>query len=170
MNILLLDEEFPYPLNSGKRLRTFNLTVNLAKTNSVSYLAYGQDDSDSSNFLKDNNINPIAVTPRDSKQTGMQFYIRLLMNLFSPYPYIVTSHFTNRFQEKLKQILQENKYDIIICEWTPYAIFIRDIHHIKKIIVAHNIESLIWKRYEINELNPFKKMYISIQRKKSRTI
>jgi len=166
MKILFIDEEFPYPLNSGKRIRTFNLTLNLAQVNEVSYLAYGEENSKSYNYLKDNKINPIAVNPPDREQSGLKFYFRLFMNLFSPYPYIVTSHFTKRFKKKLSQLLYENKFDVVICEWTPYAIFVKDIKQVKTVIVAHNIEASIWRRYEENETNPLKKKYISLQRKK----
>ncbi|MCP4706397.1 MAG: glycosyltransferase [candidate division Zixibacteria bacterium] len=166
MKILIIDEEFPYPLNSGKRIRTFNLVKGLEKFNQISYMAYGTEKSDSYEFLKSNNINPIAVGTLNRKQSGLRFYLRLLGNLFSPYPYIVTSHYSNRFQYRLIALLKNNKYDVIICEWSPYAIFIKKLNQFKSIIVAHNIEASIWRRYQENETNIFKKIYISIQRKK----
>ena len=166
MKILFIDEEFPYPLNSGKRIRTFNLTRYLADHNDVSYLAYGEENSDSFKHLKNNKINPIAVEPPDREQSGIKFYFRLFLNLFSSYPYIVTSHFTERFQNKLIQLIYQDNYDLVICEWSPYAIFLRDLKNTKSVIVAHNIEASIWRRYEKNEKNIFKKIYISIQRKK----
>lgn len=166
MKILLIDEEFPYPLNSGKRLRTYNLVKHLARTNDITYLAYGETGSGSFDAIKALGITPVAVSPPDRKQSGLQFYWRLLLNLLSPLPYIVTSHFTKRYQDALNQLLRAQKYDIVVCEWTPYAIFFKDIIECKKIIVAHNIESSIWKRYEKNEINLFKRLYISIQRRK----
>jgi sugar transferase (PEP-CTERM/EpsH1 system associated) len=166
MKILVIDEEFPFPLISGKRIRTFNLTRNLAQSSDVSYLAYGHEGSDEFNFLEDNNVTPIAVRPPDRRQSGIKFYVRLFLNLFSSYPFIVTSHFTRRFQEKLYQLVREQKYDVLICEWTPYAVFVQKIKNVKKVIVAHNIESSIWKRYEANETKALRKLYISIQRKK----
>lgn len=166
MKILFIDEEFPYPLNSGKRIRTFNLTRYLADHNDVSYLAYGEENSNSFRHMENNKINPIAVDPPDREQSGLKFYFRLLLNLLSSYPYIVTSHYTERFQNKLIQLIYEEKYDLIICEWSPYAIFLKDLKSIKSVIVAHNIEASIWRRYELNEKNIFKKLYISIQRKK----
>ena len=166
MKILVIDEEFPYPLNTGKRLRTFNLTYELAQTNEVSYLAYGDENSDSAEYLRTHKITPHAVAPVNLKQSGIGFYFKLLTNLFSPFPYIVTSHYSERFETKLQQIIKQNNFDVIICEWTPYAQYIKNIPQVKKIIVAHNIESDIWKRYHENEFNPFKKFYIGIQYKK----
>ncbi len=58
------------------------------------------------------------------------------------------------------------KYDLIIGDWTPYARFIRDIKGPRKVIVAHNIESTIWEKYQRNETNPLKKFYIGVQYRK----
>ncbi len=86
-----------------------------------------------------------------------------MANLASPYPYIVTSHYTDRFQGRLADILGRERFDCLICEWTPYAAFIRKVAGIKKVIVAHNVESAIWRGYLANETNPFKKLYIRNQ-------
>ncbi len=166
MSLLIIDEEFPYPLNTGKRIRTFNLIKVLKKYHDISYLAYGTVDSDSYQYLKEQGFNPICVPPPDRRQNGIKFYYKLLANLTSPLPYIVTSHFTPEFQNKLISIVNSKKIDLIICEWTPYAVFLKDLNNVKSIIAAHNIESSIWKRYEENENNGLKKKYISIQRKK----
>jgi glycosyltransferase involved in cell wall biosynthesis len=166
MNILVIDEEFPYPLNTGKRIRTFNLTMALSKFNSITYLAYGKQDSVSYRAMKDKGIYPVAIRPPFRKKEGLFFYFKLLGNLFSKYPYIVSSHYTQRFQDKLNELVEQSSFDMIICEWTPYAMYLKDIKSVKKCIVAHNIESSIWKLYEKNEKNPLKKSYISIQRRK----
>jgi len=166
LNILVIDEEFPFPLNTGKRIRTFNLTKGLTLFHDVSYLAYGEPDSPGYDFLKDNGISPYAVDSPDRRQAGIRFYLRLLLNLTSPYPYIVTSHHTEAFQSRLKQLIDRQKFDLVVCEWTPYALFLRELRGVKSVIVAHNIESAIWKRYEENEKNPFKKWYILVQKAK----
>ena len=102
------------------------------------------------------------MPPPDRRQSGSRFYFKLLANLFSKYPYIVTSHYTTAFQARLRELVDSEKYDLIICEWTPYARFIRDIKGPRKVIVAHNIESTIWEGSERNETNPLKKFYIGV--------
>jgi polysaccharide biosynthesis protein PslH len=166
MNILVIDEEFPYPLNTGKRIRTFSLTKALSTRNRVSYLAYGSLDTEAAQFLQNHGITCHAVRPPDRRQSGPLFFARLLMNLWSPLPYIVTSHYTARFERTLKDLVRQHAYDVIICEWTPYAIFLKAAPETKSIIVAHNIESAIWRRYEENETNPARRVYIAIQRRK----
>ncbi|MFH1373863.1 MAG: glycosyltransferase [bacterium] len=166
MKILVIDEEFPYPLNSGKRIRTFHLTRYLADHHDVSYLAYGSSDSAAADSLREHRITPYAVVPVDRSQQGIRFYLRLALNLFSRYPYVVTSHYTPAFQSRLERLIAEQQFDLVVCEWTPYAIFLRRLDNVRSIIVAHNIESEIWRRYQENETNPLKRWYISIQRAK----
>lgn len=166
MRILIIDEEFPYPLNTGKRIRTYNLVRELARYNDISYLAFGSSDSESYTRLDRDGLGPIAVPPPDRKQSGPFFYARLLMNLFSPWPYIVTSHYTGSFQRRLRELVRRHRYDLLICEWTPYARYLKDLDGVRSIIVAHNIESSIWARYQQNETNPVKRWYISIQKDK----
>ena len=163
MKILVIDEEFPYPLNTGKRIRTFSLTRELAEHNDVSYLAYGTDGSKSFNFLQQNRIKCHAVLPPDRRQCGVRFYTRLLANLFSSLPYIVASHYTARFKAKFRELVDHYGYDVVICEWTPYAVYLKDLEGTKSIIVAHNIEANIWQRYRENETNPLKRAYIAAQ-------
>lgn len=165
-NLLLLDEEFSYPLNSGKRLRTYNLMRALAVYFNITYLAYGDPSSVEFQKMKALGLNPIAVPPPDRRQHGWKFYWRLFANLFSKYPYIVSSHYTRRFQRRVYQALEEKHFDVVICEWTPYACFVRNITSVRKYINSHNIEADIWKRYEQQEKNIPRRLFIALQRAK----
>jgi len=166
MKILVPDEEFPYPPDTGKRIRSFSLIKRAAQANEIHYLAYGTEDSDSYRAMVENGLNPIAVPPQVPRKSGPMFYLRLLGNLLSKYPYVVSSHYSSVLAEALERVLNEKKPDLICCEWSPYAIFIRDVTGPKKMIVAHNIEGHIWQRYWENEKQPFKKWYIRNQWKK----
>lgn len=163
MKILVLDEEFPYPLNTGKRLRSFNILKRLASNHQLRYLACGIHDSESFRALKQSGMNPVAVSSQTPKKSGIMFYARLFANLFSRYPYIVTSHYSAKFRSAFSAQLTDFQPDLIICEWTPYTVFVKDIHSAIKIMVAHNIESRIWQRYYENEGNPLRKWYIGKQ-------
>lgn len=166
MKILVLDEEFPYPLNNGKRTRSFSLARVLARENELSYLAYGREDSEAVRALEAVGVRCEAVDPPDLRQGGPAFYFRLLRNLISPLPYIVTSHYSARFQRALDELVERGDFDIVLCEWSPYSIFVKSLREPPSVIVAHNIESYIWRRYEENERNPFRKWYITRQRVK----
>lgn len=166
MKILVTDEEFPWPLDSGKRIRSFNLISRLVSRHEVYYLAYGVSDSEGFDHLKQCGITPLPVPRQVPRKSGFVFYLRLLRNLFSPWPYIVSSHYSCLFDSALKVEIEMRRPDLVLCEWTPYAIFLSDLPGPKKMIVAHNIEHRIWRRYYDNESNPIKRWYIGLQMRK----
>lgn len=166
LNILILDEEFPHPLNTGKRIRSFHLARTLAASHRVTYLAYGEPGSEAFRALAAAGLLPVAVPAPDRRKSGPRFYLRLLANLASPEPYIVTSHYTDTFQAEVAQRVAQGGCDLVLCEWSPYARFVRGLSGPRKIVVAHNIESHIWERYEEHERNPVKRWYITRQRRK----
>lgn len=164
--LLMIDEEFSYPLNSGKRLRTYNLLCELSRHYDITCLAYGHSNSEGFRQFQQIGVTPVAVDPPNRDQHGPGFFWRLFANLFSPDPYIVTSHYTHRFQNRLRQLLLAQPYDAVICEWTPYARFVKEIPDVRKIISSHNIEAAIWRRYEQQETNLARRLYIKLQRAK----
>jgi polysaccharide biosynthesis protein PslH len=52
------------------------------------------------------------------------------------------------------------------CEWTPYADALRDIALGRRVVMAHNVESLIWQRYYETETNALRRWYIGRQWRK----
>lgn len=168
MKVLIVDEEIPFPLNTGKRIRTYNLLKYLAKTNEITFVCQQHQgiDDNSPAALKEIGVRPVVVQNKIRSKGGMRFYFALLLNLFSRYPYSVSSHYSKELIGKIKNLLSNENFDLIHCEWTPYAINLKNFFHYPTIVDAHNVEALIWKRsYEV-EKNLLKKYYIFFQWKK----
>ncbi|MBK8508708.1 MAG: glycosyltransferase [Candidatus Competibacteraceae bacterium] len=161
-----MDEEFPYPLNTGKRIRSFNLYCRLASRFEIIYVGYGEVNSDAIKAFKLASMTPVPVSTQIPNKKGLAFYIGLFSNLFSSLPYIVSSHYSQVYQNIIDKYLREFNPDIIICEWTPYAIYVKNFKSINKIVSTHNIEADIWWRYYKNEKNSFRRWYIYEQWRK----
>lgn len=163
MKILVLDEEFPWPTNTGKRIRTFNLLSRLGKEHEIVYLAYGDPASDSCRAVAEADMTPVALERKLPPKQGPVFYARLLANLLSPYPYIVTSHYTRQYNRRMHELIAQHQPDIVMAEWTPYALNFKGLRGLKKVIVAHNMEYRIWRRYYRNETDALRRLYIREQ-------
>ncbi len=168
MKILILDEEFPWPLNTGKRIRSLNLLRRLASTHHLTYLAYGIRDSEGHQALSDLGLHPLAVKRTPLPKTGPKLYFKLLGNLLSSQPYSVASHFTSAFQRAVTSELASSSYDLVLCEWTPYAQFVRERSDIPRMVVAHNVEHQIWQRYVENETRLAARWYLGLQARRMR--
>lgn len=166
MKILVLDEEFPYPTNAGKRTRSFNLYRRLARQFRIYYVGYGERNSVAAEALRKVGIEPIPVPGIIPKKQGPFFYLRLLANLFSSLPYIVASHYSKVYRIVVQNSLVQFRPDLVLFEWTPYAIYLRNPASFKKLISTHNIEADIWRRYYENETNGLRRWYIGKQWRK----
>ena len=170
MRITILDEELPFPIDSGKRIRTMNLVTRLSKLHAIRYLCYPYHDpkqtKQAEEFYCDHGIEvEFLQNPLPLKQ-GIGFYTRLGGNFFSRLPYSVQSHAQSSLRRAVAKHDRSGHVDLWHCEWTPYAAPFMSSAQRPWVVMAHNIESLIWQRYYENETNLAKKFYIGIQWKK----
>lgn len=170
MRVVIVDEELPYPANSGKRIRTLNLTTRLAERHRITYLAYrGADPGETEQaaaFLQAHGIQTVLVDRRLPAKAGIEFYGRLLWNLFSPLPYSVQAHTSAALRRAIRRYAAAQPVDLWQCEWTPYAESLRGTVGQPWVVMAHNVESLIWERYCQTEPARFKRWYIERQWRK----
>src|SRR5262245_63713302 len=87
LHVVQLDEELPYPATSGKRIRTLNLTLRLARRHRLTYLCHRNQDADevdaARTFFADHGIKTIIVDRPVPRKSGLGFLARLAWNLFS---------------------------------------------------------------------------------------
>jgi glycosyltransferase involved in cell wall biosynthesis len=166
LHVVMIDEELPYPPISGKRIRTLNLTQRLADRHRITYLCHRNSDPAEARLAADHfaklGIRTVVVDRAVPSRRGPGFYARLLANLFSPLPYSVTSHTSRPLCEALARLAREEGVDLWHVEWTPYAQALTGLAG-RRLVMAHNVESVIWQRYHETETNPLKRWYIGRQ-------
>jgi glycosyltransferase involved in cell wall biosynthesis len=168
MRVLVIDEEIPFPLNNGKRIRTFNLLAPLATKYDITFVCRYHEgmDADFSHKMEKQGFSVIRIPHPIRKKSGAAFYTVLMANLFSRYPYSVTSHHSPLMIRHLKHLIKDNRFDLIHCEWTPYAFNLKPIFPFPSVVDAHNVEAMIWKRNRDQVSNPIKKAFFHLQYKK----
>jgi glycosyltransferase involved in cell wall biosynthesis len=169
MHAVIVDGDISYPPTSGKRLRTLNLLLPLAKRHRLTYIGRGDatsaDAKQAVAFLEDHGICTRLVDHPLPHKSGPLFYARLAANLLSPLPYSVASHRSAPMREAVGAYAAAHKVDVWQFEWTGYVDTLR-APGAKKVVIAHNVDSLIWQRYEEAEKNTLKRLYIGRQRRK----
>ncbi|MGO9112638.1 MAG: glycosyltransferase [Thermoguttaceae bacterium] len=170
LHVVVVDEELPYPPNSGKRIRTLNLLLPLASRHRIAYLAYPNADPcetrEATAFLHSQNIQTMLVPRALPGKSGLGFYGRLAWNLVSPLPYSVQVHNSRALRRAIRDYALRNRVDLWQSEWTPYVHSLAAAGVRPWIVIAHNVESLIWRRYCETETNLLKRWYIRRQWKK----
>jgi glycosyltransferase involved in cell wall biosynthesis len=172
--VLVVDEELPFPLNNGKRIRTFNLLKNLASLHEITFLCHRNRDLDELNqgverfqqlgikveFLQCKAPMPTLLIPKS------RLILQLGINIFSTQPYVVQRNISGELRRRVNEIATQRGADLVHFEWTPYAAAMTKAVGKPWVAHAHNVESLIWKRYVQHERNPFKRAFVQNQWKK----
>ena len=163
MKVLVIDEEIPFPLNTGKRIRTWNLLGRLKEKHDITFFSWGQGQAPA----EFEGVRFESFGRELPSMSGAGFYANLGLNLFSPRPFSVDRHVTAEFRSKVRQLLDRERFDLVHCEWTPYIEAMRGLStKFPTILSAHNVEAHIWERYLQTETNPLKREYIRIQHRK----
>jgi glycosyltransferase involved in cell wall biosynthesis len=164
MKVLVIDEWFPWPLESGKKIRTFNLISGLAKWHNIIYLAFASlpIEKEKIGLMRAQRINAIPVQDTRQKKWTLPFYWDVARNMFSCQAFSTEYHIKENFAKELCKIVQDEKPDLVHCEWTNYAPYLRFVDCIPTVISSHNIESDIWLRLAHNTRNPIKK-FVALQ-------
>lgn len=161
--VLVIDEELPYPANTGKRIRTQNLLRRLSSDFAIDYLVHESGANEESiRFFAEHNICVHTAGSSISGKRGLLFPFKIAANLLSSKPYSVNSHTKPPFARRIKGLVRTGRYQLVHCEWSPYANYY-DYDGTPWIISAHNVEYMIWQRLTENERNPLKRAVFGAQ-------
>jgi glycosyltransferase involved in cell wall biosynthesis len=156
VKVLVIDEWFPWPLESGKKIRTCNLMRHLAKDFDIVYLAYADlpREQDKVAAMQAIGIRPLPVTDRRLPKWTWRFRAAVAMNFLSAQPFSSVYHIRTEFIDTLRQAIEREKPDLVHCEWTNLAPFLDHVGEVPRVIAAHNLESDIWRRLGESGGNP----------------
>lgn len=167
MHVAILDGDVSYPATSGKRLRTLNLMLKAAQRHRITYIgrcATGSIEACTApEFLRSHGIEPILVEHPVAQKSGLAFYARLFANLFSSRPYSVTSHQSEPIRQAVSALAARERIDLWQLEWTAYLPMIDAAIPGPRVVIAHNVDTLIWQRYYETETNVLKRTFLKTQ-------
>jgi glycosyltransferase involved in cell wall biosynthesis len=149
MKTAIIDSDVCWPATSGKRLRSLNLLLPLARRHQLVYIARGHDEAESAlgrDFLTSQGIEVHIIHDPIPRKKGLGFYARLGLNLFSSLPYAAASHYSARFRDAVREIASKTGPDVWQVEWLGYLYAVAGLPG-PVVLQAHNVETLIWRRY-----------------------
>jgi len=167
LNVAIVASELPYPPTAGNRVRTLNLAVRLSRRHAITFIAHRNDEStDATRFLREHGIETVLVDRVLPVKSGPRFYARLAANLASPVPFSVASHSSQALRQAVRWHARRHQVDVWQAEATVLVDTLADLDRCPKVIIAHNVESLIWQRYHQNETAVLRRWYIKQQWRK----
>jgi glycosyltransferase involved in cell wall biosynthesis len=166
MNILQLTPRIPYPPHDGGAIAMYNTTKYLKQAgNNVTVLSLNTN----KHHQKPESIKDICTAVHAIEVNTDIRLFKAMFNLFKSVPYNVERFISRKFSQKLKELLQNEKYDAIHLEGTFVAWYIdiiRKYTNTPVFLRSHNVEYLIWERLYKNAPRNPQSQYIRYLAKK----
>jgi sugar transferase (PEP-CTERM/EpsH1 system associated) len=155
MKILWVKAGGLVPVDTGGKIRSYNILRELARQHSVTFFSFhGAHANDLHPGLKDVFERVVCVPlelPEPKSLAEMRDYA---VRLLSAEPYGITKFCRAPVGRRLRALLHEETYDVILCDFiTPAGIIPWDCAT-PKVLFTHNVEAAIWKRHYEVAKNP----------------
>ena len=163
MKILIISSYLPFPLYSGGQVRLYNIIKGLSKKHEITLICEKRSSQTENDIKEMEKICKKVITVDRKKQWS---YSNILKTGFSLNPFLITGHTLSEMQAKIQHELESDRYDLIHIE-TFYVMQNLPETDIPTVLVEHNIEYLVYKRYADESLLLTKPLlYLDVEKMK----
>lgn len=165
LKVLFFAQRFPYPMDTGGKIRTGKLLEYLHQVFDVTLISNVESPKDDP-YLE--SVGKLCqefypVPWKEVKKYSCKFYLRVLAKLFSRYPISVSNDYSPGLERTLMEVLQKSQYDLLICDFLQPSINCTKVTGCRTLLFQHNVEAVIPRRhYEIAK-NPISKVFWWLQ-------
>jgi sugar transferase (PEP-CTERM/EpsH1 system associated) len=151
MKILWVKAGGLVPPDTGGKIRSYNILRQLARQHSITlfsfYAAHNPDVHAELKHMFDRVVTMPLRIPAPKSFAEMCDYA---LRLFSSEPYGITKYCRPEVRRGLRALLEEENYDVILCDFMAAAGVIPWDCATPKVLFTHNVEATIWRRhYEV---------------------
>ncbi|MBI1765634.1 MAG: glycosyltransferase [Acidobacteria bacterium] len=161
MRILWVKAGKLLPVDTGGKIRSYNILKHLAARHELTLLSYygGPRDMAYEQAIQAELPGTRAVHTGAAEGNALDY----LRRLPSPAPYAV-SKFTDREVRRIVTVcLQEQRYDVAVCDFLSATLNFPAHAATPTVLFQHNVESILWQRQAKHEPNLLKRLAFKIE-------
>ena len=165
MRILWVKAGKLLPVDTGGKIRSYNILRRLRARNEVTLLSYygGPRDEAYENEIGEHLPGAIPVHTGGSDSNLLASGFDYLRRLSSPAPYAVTKFTSRRVQSKIETVLSGDRFDVAVCDFLAASLNFPAVLQAPTVLFQHNVESSLWKRQARHEPNLLKRMIFKLE-------
>jgi polysaccharide biosynthesis protein PslH len=157
------------PLDTGGKIRTWNILKELGKLNELTILSFFPAYVPSSNEEARPYVHRLISLPVDlPEKHSFGYHLDYLRRLLSPVPYVVRQYGIPRVRACARRLLQQESFDLVVCDFLFPCLNLPDKMTCPQVLFAHNAETMIWKRHFTVARNPLWKLVTALEYHKMR--
>lgn len=148
MRILWVKPGKLLPLDTGGKLRTYNILRHLSAGHDLTYLSYygGQRDEAYEREVLTHVPGTVSVSTGAPEATGLQRYGDYLRQFPKSSPYSISKFTHPQVQKLLREWIAERKFDVAVCDFLASTLNFPKHLATPTALFQHNVETILWKR------------------------
>ena len=154
MKILWVKAGGLVPLDIGGKIRSYHILRELSHRHDVTFLTYYAAHPNDRHGELNRVITRVILHPCLSPRRSFGDLAHFASCIFTRQPYQLIRYSPRSVAVVLRHLLTKEKFDVIVCDFLAAAGIIPWNHPCPKVLFAHNVEALIWKRHFEVASNP----------------
>lgn len=167
MKILWVKAGKLWPVDTGGKIRSFNILRHLARNHEVTLLSYYGGERDLEYEAEISKQLPGAQTIYTASPEGtVAQSIDYILRLPSPAPYAVRKFTHPKVCDAVVQRLQDGRAEVAICDFLSASLNFPEASPTPVVLFQHNVESMLWRRMADTEQSALRKLSYRIEARK----
>jgi glycosyltransferase involved in cell wall biosynthesis len=170
MKILWVKPGKLLPLDTGGKLRTYNILRKLAAAHELTYLSYygGQRDESYEREILTHLPGTFSIYTAAPDTTAAERYLDYLRRLMWRAPYAVSKFTAPQVQQVLSEWIRARRFDVAVCDFLSSTLNFPENLATPTALFQHNVETVLWKRKAEMEVKTFDRLVSKIEYAKMR--
>jgi len=172
MKILWVKQGMLLPVNTGGKIRTYNILRHLALRNDVTLISFygGKQTRAYESDLRKHFPNSIVIwTGEPEASDGMvKQVVHYIARARSSVPYAISKVTAREVQRIVKRKLDSHECDVAVCDFLAPSLNFPKQLNTPTVLFQHNVEASIWQRQAECEKNWLKKSVFTMEAAKMR--
>jgi polysaccharide biosynthesis protein PslH len=165
MKILWVKAGKLLPVDTGGKIRSYNILRRLAERHDVTLLTYygGQRDEPYEREIKAQFPDAVPVCTAAWDASTLERGLFYLRKLPSPAPFAVTKHTAAEVKRHVSEWLQARRFDVAICDFLAASLNFPKQSATPTVLFQHNVESSLWRRQALYDPNLLKRLVFKLE-------
>ncbi len=135
------------PVDTGGKIRSYNILRHLARNHDVTLLSYygGQPDPLYESEIARQMPGALCIctkNPENARARSLDYLLRV----FSPAPYAVSQFTHYRVRQTVMQWLSDGRCDVAVCDFLAASLNFPKVLTVPSVLFQHNVETILWRR------------------------
>lgn len=170
MKILWVKAGKLLPVDTGGKIRSYNILRRLDQRNDVTLLSYydGPRDQAYESELAEHMPGAVTVHTGRTGSNSLASGLDYLRQLPARAPYAVTKFTSRKVQSQIAALLSDGRFDVAICDFLAASLNFPTVLDTPTVLFQHNVESSLWQRQARHEPNLINRMVFKLEAAKMR--